>query len=125
MSLKSERIQAALEEHEFILELAKCNLDTKPGKNWIERQGGLPRYVHEIACSILESNGGTIEKAIRIALNRIRVWAGGGGGVSAKTQAKASKALAEWEKMRAKAKSDNKVATSKETPIEKIIRLTK
>jgi hypothetical protein len=95
------------------------------GLTKVEKNGGLPRYVHEIACSILQSKGGTIQSAIKIALNRIRVWARGGGGVSAKTQAKASKALADWESMRARAKADNKVAASQETPVEKIIRLTK
>ncbi len=40
------------------------------------------------------------------------MWAAGGGGVTAKTRAKAAKAVAEWEAKKKAAKLDNKVKTS-------------
>lgn len=91
----------------------------------IERAGGLPAYVHSIACSIHEKRGLSIQASIRIALDRIRVWARGGKGVDPKTQAKAAKALAQWEALRAKSKAKRVAASVSETALEKILRLTK
>lgn len=42
----------------------------------------------------------------------MKVWAAGGGNVSAKTQAKAAKALEEWEALKSKAGSSKKAALS-------------
>lgn len=85
---------------------SSASLERKPGgpDNWIEGvQGELPPYVREIARSV-EKTGKTLSQAIAIAISRIKVWAAGGDGVSAKTQAKAAKALAAWEALKAKAK---------------------
>lgn len=65
--------------------------------------GELPAYVREIARSI-EKTGKSLSQSIAIAISRIKVWAAGGGNVSAKTSAKAAKALAEWEALKSKAK---------------------
>lgn len=46
-----------------------------------------------------------MEQSIAIAISRIKVWAAGGGNVSAKTQAKAAKALGEWESLKSKNKA--------------------
>jgi hypothetical protein len=78
--------------------------------NWVENTGELPAYVREIARSI-EKTGKTLEQSIAIAISRIKIWAAGGDGVSAKTQAKASKALAQWTALKAKNKT-RKVATT-------------
>ena len=43
-----------------------------------------------------------LSRAIATAISRVRRWARGGGGVNADTVAKAQKALAEWEKLKAK-----------------------
>jgi hypothetical protein len=83
---------------------SSASLDRSPKKNWVENSGELPAYVREIARSI-EKTGKTLEQSISIAISRIKVWAAGGDGVSAKTQAKAAKALAEWEALKAKNKS--------------------
>ncbi len=29
---------------ELVVQLAGCSLDESPGKNWVERSGGLPEY---------------------------------------------------------------------------------
>jgi 23S rRNA maturation mini-RNase III len=50
----------------------------------------------------MKGTGMPRERAIPIAISRIKVWATGKG-VNADTQAKAIKALAEWEKLKAKA----------------------
>lgn len=80
---------------------------------YVENSGELPAYVREIARSI-EKTGKSLDSAIAIAISRIKKWAAGGDGVSAKTQAKAAKALAAWEALKAKnkARSKNKVKAS-------------
>jgi hypothetical protein len=83
---------------------SSASLDRSPKSNWVEETGQLPAYVREIARSI-EKDGHSLERAIAIAISRIKVWAAGGGNVSAATQAKAAKALAEWEKLKGKNKA--------------------
>lgn len=83
---------------------SSASLDRKPGSNWVQETGDLPAYVREIARSV-EKDGKTLEQAIPIAISRIKVWAAGGGNVTPKTQAKAAKALAEWEALKAKNKA--------------------
>lgn len=103
-----------------IIALAGCTLDFHPGKsNWVEDNGGLPNYICEIARAILrdEATGGapptkSVSRAIAIAVGRVKRWASGVG-VKADTQAKAAKAVAQWEALKAKAhaKSAAKKAT--------------
>lgn len=79
-------------------------LDWSPRKNWVENEGGLPKYIEEVAIGIMKS-GKTREQAIPIAISRIKRWAAGLDGVKKDTQAKAIAALAQWEKMKASAKA--------------------
>ena len=79
-------------------------LDWSPKKNWVENEGGLPRYIEEVAIGIMKS-GKTREQAIPIAISRIKRWAAGLDGVKKDTQAKAIAALAKWEKMKASARA--------------------
>ena len=92
---------------------SSASLDRSPKSNWVEENGQLPAYIREIARSV-EKTGKSLEQSIAIAVSRIKKWASGGDGVSAKTQAKASKALAAWEALKAKnkARSKNKVKAS-------------
>ena len=83
---------------------SSASLDRSPKKNWVENSGELPAYVREIARSI-EKTGKTLSQAIAIAISRIKAWAAGGDNVSAKTRAKAAKALAAWEALKAKNKA--------------------
>lgn len=79
------------------------DIPNKPGKtNWVEKAGGLPSYIERIA-KHLQANGHSASSAIATAVNTVRRWAAGGtvtahGGpkVSAKTQAQAAAAYAEW-----------------------------
>lgn len=86
-----------------VVELGR--LDWSPRKNWVENEGGLPRYIEDIALAIMRSSGYPRERAIPIAISRVKRWAAGLDGVNADTQAKAIKALAQWEKMKASAKA--------------------
>ncbi len=95
------------DDHELIVAFAGCSLDESPGSNWVQDQGGLPTYICEIARAI-KKTGKSTQNAIQIAVSRVKVWATGKG-VDKDTQAKAAKALAQWEAKKAKAKSDNKV----------------
>lgn len=80
-------------------------IPNKPGvKNWVEVAGGLPAYIDDVAGALYTKRGFSVSKAIATAVNRMKQWARGGGGVTAKTQAKAAKALAQWEKMKARTK---------------------
>ena len=79
-------------------------LDWSPKKNWVENEGGLPRYIEEVAIGIMKS-GKTREQAIPIAISRIKRWAAGLDGVTKKTQMKSVAALALWEKMKASARA--------------------
>lgn len=90
---------------ERIVELgSSASLDRKPGSNWVEETGELPRYVREVARSI-EKGGVPLSRAIGLAIGSIKRWARGGDNVKADTRAKAVKALAQWEALKAKNKA--------------------
>lgn len=98
---------------DLIVSFAGCSLDEKPGSNWVQRSGGLPEYICEIARAIKRS-GKSTSQAISIAVSRVKKWASGVG-VDKDTQAKAAKALAEWEKLKVKNKAkgaEKKVSAS-------------
>lgn len=105
------------EDYELIVAFAGCSLDSSPGSNWVQEAGGLPEYICEIARAIKKTGKSTSE-AISIAVSRVKVWATGKG-VDKDTQAKAAKAVAEWESKKAKShaksgakKSDHALAAS-------------
>jgi hypothetical protein len=102
-SLSAEEY-AETEGYNFVA-LAGCTLERKPGKNWVEEEGGLPEYICEVARSIHQKRGKSISNAIQIAIGTIQRWARGQGDVNPDTRAKAAKALAQWEAMRARAKA--------------------
>ena len=99
-------------DSDLILYMAGCTLAKVPGNNnWLEEKqvGGLPEYICRIARAIHRSDAAkSISQVIAIAVSRVKVWAAGGGGVTAKTRAKAAKAVAEWEAKKKAAKLDNK-----------------
>lgn len=78
-------------------------LDWSPRKNWVENEGGLPKYIEDVAIGIMKGTGMPREQAIPIAISRIKAWARGADGVHPDTQAKAIAALAQWEAMKKKA----------------------
>ena len=80
-------------------------LDWSPKKNWVENEGGLPKYIEDIALALIRDHGMTRERAIATAISRVKRWAAGGGDVKADTRAKAAKAVAQWEALKAKAKA--------------------
>lgn len=74
------------------------SLERVPGKqNWVDAAGGLPDYIERIAKHLHYEQGMTIGRAIATAVSRCRVWARGGDGVSPDTQAKAARAISQWE----------------------------
>ncbi|MFC8124430.1 phage minor head protein [Streptomyces sp. NPDC057302] len=64
-------------------------------KNWVEKAGGLPRYIKRIA-KHLKRKGMSESHAIAAAVNTCKRWARGGGNVKPDTVAKAQAAIAEW-----------------------------
>lgn len=83
----------------------KGTLDWSPKENWVDKSGGLPRYIERIALALIRERGMSRERAIATAINRVKKWAAGGGDVNADTRAKAVKALAEWEALKARNKA--------------------
>ncbi len=67
----------------------------------VQEAGGLPEYICQVARAVKRS-GKSTSQAIAIAVSRIKRWAAGGDDVDADTRAKAAKALAQWEKLKAK-----------------------
>lgn len=83
--------------------------------NWVSDAGGLPHYIDRIR-KALQRRGMPKSHAIASAVNQVKRWARGGGKVTAKTRAKAVKALAEWEAKRAAAHAKpNKHSASTDT----------
>lgn len=72
------------------------------GENWIEQQGGMPRYIRIVRNGLMK-HGHSESSATRLAIGAIKRWAAGGGDVSPKVRAAAQKALAEWEAMKKRA----------------------
>jgi hypothetical protein len=104
-ALEMKLALAELSSEELIL-AAGCSLDTHPGtSNWVQKAGGLPEYICNIAKDIHEEKGKSIGNAIQIAVGVVKRWAKGVGNVDAKTRAKAAAAVAEWEAKRAKARA--------------------
>lgn len=85
--------------------IALGKLDRSPKKNWVEKAGGLPKYIEEVADSIHRKRGKSISQAIQLAIGAIKNWAHGKGDVDPDTRAKAAKALAQWNAMKAKSKA--------------------
>lgn len=88
-------------------------LERKPGgpDNWVERAGGLPKYIERIAKHLHYEKGMSISRAIATAVNTVKRWARMGKvakygdphhkHVSPKTAALAAAAVASWEAKRA------------------------
>lgn len=83
---------------------SSASLDRSPRKNWVELAGGLHPYHRKIARAIAEKRGVPLDRAIPMALGRLKRWATGGDGVTAQTKALAAAAVAHWEKIRAKSR---------------------
>lgn len=106
---------AATDGDLVMLATGSNSLAEKPGKNnWIERTSdiGLPTYIAEIAKALIRS-GKTKSQAISIAISRCKAWMAGGDNVNADTRAKAAKAIAEWNALRAKAAAKKASKTKK------------
>lgn len=73
--------------------------------NWIDEQGGLPRYIERIACHIHFDHGKDIGEAIEFAVADAEKMCSTGesnfGHVHAAKQSEACEAVAHWEAMRA------------------------
>lgn len=88
------------------------DLSTTAAKdNWVDHAGKLPAYITKIAKGVKKS-GKSTSQAIAIAISQIKRWAAGGGDVDADTKAKAVKAVAQWEALKAKNKANKLIKAS-------------
>lgn len=86
-------------------------LDKSPKENWVDKAGGLPKYIERIA-KHLHAKGMTISHAIATAVNVVKKMCASGDTnlpgaqqVSATSRAQACKAVAEWEAKKGKSKA--------------------
>ena len=96
------------------LATAKGSLDWSPKENWVDQNGGLPKYIEEIALALIRDHGMTRERAIATAVNRVKKWASGVGDVKADTRAKAAAAVVQWQALKAKAAAKRLKAAAKD-----------
>lgn len=89
------------------------DLPNKPGKtNWVEEAGGLPKYIERIAKHLRSERGMNTSRAIAVAVNVAKRMCATGDvnfpgrqSVNPKSRAEACAAVAQWEKMKAKARA--------------------
>ena len=100
------------------------SLERAKGKkdNWVEKAGGLPKYIERIAKHLHYEKGHSISTAIAMAVNTVKRWAKGtnhnGGKLKAATVAKAQAAVASWEAKKGKSKLKEALADITATPDE-------
>lgn len=75
------------------------SLDRSPKQNWVEKRGGLPRYVRMVANALVRQ-GKSRSQAIGMAIGVIRNWAQGKGNVRPQVRTAAAAAIAQWEAMK-------------------------
>lgn len=77
---------------------AHPDIPNKPNKtNWVEKAGGLPRYIERVAKHIWQDSGYSVSRAIAAAVSQVKKWA-------AKGNKQAIAAIAQWERKRASGK---------------------
>ena len=98
------------------------SLARKPGKedNWVEKAGGLPKYIRMVAHALIRDHGYTTSRAIATAVNRMKKWAVSG--KDPKVKAAAAAALAEWNAKRGKARAEKRDAAYLELKRERRVR---
>lgn len=90
---------------EFVKAPGPCSLNRSPRYNWVEKVGGLPNYVCQVARAIARG-GRALESAIPIAIGKIRDWAEGKDNVSEEVRARSQATMAEWDKKKAEATTE-------------------
>lgn len=105
-------LSAIQEAHLEILQLTAkgeepCSMAKNPGHpgdNWVTEAGGLPTYI----CNVAKHMNGTTSEKIAQAVSTVKKWAADPH-TSADTKAKASAAIADWERKRASAHAHHTV----------------
>ena len=91
----------------------------KPGGPGLWHMGAqLPAFIQHIARDLMEQRGMSKSRAIATAVAACKRWAAGGGGVHPDTRAKAAAAIADWERLRAKAHTTRSEAPMSDGPFD-------
>lgn len=109
------KLSAVAELQLLLLELSgkgeePCSLAKNPGHpgdNWVTKEGGLPAYICNVAKHI-KADGKDTSTAIAMAVSQIKKWIADPH-TKPETKAKASAAIAEWDKMKASADAHHTV----------------
>lgn len=89
------------------------DIPNQPGvTNWVEQEGGLPRYIERVAKHIMSDSGYSRSRAIAAAVSQTRKRAAAG-------NAEAAAAYAQWVRMRASAKARPNKSRSKNLTADK------
>lgn len=85
----------------------KSATSAHPKLNWVDKVGGLPRYIERIACHVHFDRGEDIGSAIAVAVADCKQMCATGqsnfGHVHAAPQSEACDAVQEWERKKAEA----------------------
>lgn len=104
------RLREVAKQHESMVLLevkssAYPGLERSPRENWVEKAGGLPKYIERIAKHLHYEKGMTIGHAIAVAVNAVKRMCASGDTnfpgaqqVNVKSRAEACAAVAQWEK---------------------------
>lgn len=85
-----------MDDDDLLLIGLKGKLDWSPKHNWVEDNGGLPKFIEDMAVHIMDNSGLERSHAIAAAVQRTKVLAGKG-------NRRATQALAQWEKLKGSA----------------------
>jgi hypothetical protein len=105
-----EQLLLAMDPEPDLALASSASLPDIPNKknktNWVEKAGGLPKYIERIAKHLRSEKGMDTGRAIATAKNTVERWCAGGDDVKPDTKAKACKALAEWNRKKSKGKKN-------------------
>ena len=97
--------EGEMEQLEEVKSSAYPGLDRSPRENWVDKAGGLPKYIERIAKHLHYEKGMTIGHAIAVAVNAVKRMCASGDTnfpgaqqVNVKSRAEACAAVASWEK---------------------------
>lgn len=88
-------------------------LDRSPRANWVEKSGGLPRYIERIALHLVHERGFSVSHAVATSVNAAKTWCRTGDvaqwpgfqNINPGSRAEACAAVAQWEAKRAAARA--------------------
>lgn len=113
------RVELSQDDEDLIVALGSggYSMQRPPGRDsWTQytSEYGLPTFISNVARSILEDTGVSLELAIPLAVKRVNAWASGKYGVHVDTVQEAREALKQWEALKVKVSASSSDTESSE-----------